>query len=118
MSDNNTLDQFGNEFINNARDRTLKIYEKIKKNEMKSKDKLILSEKINNLSIDEKLVLDEVVYEIVDLVLFNTLNFLEESTQIEFENTNLNELTDGLAGELYSEDGWIHKYSTYKASEK
>ena len=86
------LSQFGHEFIKNTRDRTFKIY--------------------------EKLILDDVVYEMVDLVLFNVLNFLEENTQIEFKDENINAITDGLAGELYSNEGWIRKFSAYHSTEK
>jgi hypothetical protein len=27
---------------------------------------------------------------------------------------NIRELSDGLSGEIYTEDGWIAKYSNYK----
>ncbi|WP_335953234.1 hypothetical protein [Acinetobacter higginsii] len=116
--ENEILSQFGNEFIKNARDRTLKIYDKLTKSEMKSKDDLALSKKIKSLNFDDKLVMDDVVYEMVDLALFNILNFLEERTQIEYEDANLNAITDDLAGELYSDEGWIKKFSAYNASEK
>lgn len=112
------LSQFGHEFIKNTRDRTFKIYKKLKNNEMKVKDNLILYNKINNLNLDEQLILDDVVYEMVDLVLFNVLNFLEENTQIEFKDENINAITDGLAGELYSNEGWIRKFSAYHSTEK
>ena len=75
MTEKEVLSQFGHEFIKNTRDRTLKSYAKLKNNEMKSKNNLILYNKIKNLNLNEQLILDDVVYEIVDLVLFNVLNF-------------------------------------------
>ena len=118
MTEKEVLSQFGHEFIKNTRDRTLKSYVKLKNNEMKAKDSLIIHNKINHLNLDKQLILDDVVYEMVDLVLFNVLNFLEESTQIEFEDENINAITDGLAGELYSNEGWIRKFSAYNPTEK
>ncbi|MDE6209993.1 MAG: hypothetical protein K2M73_10030 [Lachnospiraceae bacterium] len=31
-----------------------------------------------------------------------------------YDNINLNEESDGLSGELYTEDGWIEKYSSQR----
>ncbi|MCH4245394.1 hypothetical protein [Acinetobacter gerneri] len=112
------LDQFGEDFIKNVRDRVLGIHNKLKKNEMKSHSDIELSKKINSLNEKQKEILDEVVIETVDRILFNFLNFIEQDCQIIYEDKNINKLTDGLAGELYSDDGWIKKYSKFESSEK
>ena len=34
--------------------------------------------------------------------------------QLIFQGVDLKEVSDGLSGELYTEDGWIQKFSEYK----
>ena len=34
-----------------------------------------------------------------------------EEISLLYDDVNLNEESDGLSGELYTEDGWIEKYS-------
>lgn len=29
-----------------------------------------------------------------------------------YDNTNIKEISDGLSGELYAENGWIEKFTT------
>ena len=49
------------------------------------------------------------------------LGTLQEEEHEEIELTvkgrNLNEISDGLAGELYTEDGWIQKYTKQRYEE-
>ena len=35
----------------------------------------------------------------------------EKKEDFKFKKENLNDLSDGLSGELYTEDGWIKNYS-------
>lgn len=43
----------------------------------------------------------------------NMLFMIEEHEEIEllYKEENIAEKSDGLSGELYTEDGWIEKYS-------
>jgi len=38
----------------------------------------------------------------------------EEDIQLNVANKNVAELSDGLHGEIFSESGWIKKYSAFK----
>jgi hypothetical protein len=65
--------------------------------------------------------LRDVAYRMVDQALHNTLFMFEQNTDWKISNekqgiSSLNNLSDGLAGELYTEDGWIHQFSEYPAS--
>lgn len=54
---------------------------------------------------------------IVDTTLHHLLWTVEQEDLIEFtfkeddQIVNINEISDGLAGELYTEDGWISRFS-------
>lgn len=113
-----TLDEFGKNIITEVRDNTLDTYERIKVGSLKSKNKVEIFNRIESLDENAKNVLDDVVYNIVDLMLFNMLNNLEQSYEVKFENEIINDLSDGLSAELYSENGWIKRYSLFASSEK
>ncbi len=36
---------------------------------------------------------------------------VQDEIELLFKKENLNDLSDGLSGELYTEDGWIKNYS-------
>ena len=48
------------------------------------------------------------------------LNLIEENEdlQIIVDVENLNDISDGLAGELYTSDGWIHRFSNERHREQ
>jgi hypothetical protein len=64
--------------------------------------------------------IDAIVLNIIDRVLHNALWMFEQSADFTIcEKSSIDpdedivDLSDGLSGELYSEDGWIEKYSKY-----
>ncbi|MEW8078334.1 MAG: hypothetical protein AB2748_19045 [Candidatus Thiodiazotropha endolucinida] len=82
-----------------------------------------MSKQLSAFSEDEKDVIRNVVVSSIDDVIHNFLWMLEQheedinlycSADEESGSENVNELSDGLSGELYTEDGWIAKFSKYK----
>jgi hypothetical protein len=66
-------------------------------------------------------ILRDMAYRMVDLTIHNVLFMFEDSPSWKISNeqemiTSLSELSDGLAGELYTSDGWISKFSNYPPS--
>lgn len=116
------LSNFGESFIENVRDNSLFVFESILSGHMKDVESQIIYNKLNNLSKDERALLKQTVYKMVDLTIHNVMFFFEQDIddwkisspckQVE----DLANLSDGLTGELYSEDGWIKQYSKYKSS--
>ncbi|EFS6814276.1 hypothetical protein JR617_000290 [Listeria monocytogenes] len=54
---------------------------------------------------------------IVDNTLFNILTMFEQSEDkltLLANHENIIEASDGLAGELFTEDGWISKFSQFQ----
>src|SRR3954468_20739773 len=122
MEPTNTLDLFGQEFIEKVRDLSIEKYLMIRDGKMNSDQ----AKKINNLIVsftdEEKIKIDQIVFEVIDRVVFNSLRIFEDSEQFTIiekdqarAKNDIVKLSDGLTGELYSEDGWIKKYSKFPA---
>jgi len=114
------VEDFGALFIDRVWDNTVDTMGMIIDGKMKSERAQKLYAKINALDDNAKGVIKEVIMEAIGQNTFNVLQFFEEEEEyiIGFNGeegiTDLKELSDGLAGELYSEDGWIEKYSKTK----
>jgi hypothetical protein len=110
------LNTFGKDFIKSARNNTLEKMEMIINGKMKSQEAQIIYKKIKELPIKDKSIIKEIITETIDRTIFEVLNFFEEEEQYiigydnEGEIININELSDGLTGELYGEEGWIKKH--------
>ncbi|ARD85999.1 hypothetical protein A3306_01825 [Rickettsia bellii] len=115
------LDKFGKIYINFIRDNVLEGMEQIINNEYKGYYSQKLQKRIANLMPDQLNLLKFVIASAVDKSLHYTLFMLQEHEQDMQLNMydeddheySLVEISDGLCGELYSEDGWIAKYSKY-----
>jgi hypothetical protein len=111
---------FGEEFIKACRDRSLNEYLMLKTGEMKSSRARYIYDLISTLNFDDKEKIDIIVTEIINRVLHNTMRLFDESrefgiaekSKIDPDN-DLASSSDGLAGELYGENGWIAKYSKF-----
>lgn len=110
------LDEFGKIFMEETRDVSIRIMDKKIDGTMKSESAKEFSEKISGFTDEQKEILKSVVSETVDQVLHYFLFMIEEHEEIGllYDDVNLNEESDGLAGELYTEDGWIEMYSSQR----
>ena len=52
----------------------------------------------------------------MDITIHSFLNYIsnEENIKLLVEQEDICELSDGLSGELYTSDGWIERFSSYK----
>lgn len=125
MNDN-LLEDFGKEFIKKVRDVSIEQYEMIKTGNLNSESAQNLFKILSSFDQEQKEKIDYVVKNIIDRVLHKTLYMFEVSSLVvivdkeEAENNGIEgigDISDGLAGELYSEDGWIANYSEYPYNE-
>ena len=122
MSDN-ILDNFGEVLMRSVRDRTISNWDKILNGKMKGLSAQQVMEKTEEFSEEQKEILKWIIPKIVDVGLHNFLAMIEEYEDINVEvvtngeRGNIRELSDGLAGELYTEDGWISKFSKERYEE-
>ena len=113
------LSSFGEVFINDVRDRTIRNFDMIIAGKMRDESSQKLSETINQMSIEHRQLIDRIVPHIVDLCIHNMLCMVEghDNIDILIESQSISEISDGLSGELYTEDGWIQKYSKQRYEE-
>jgi len=122
MSDK-VLDKFGEVLIQSVRDRTISNCDKILNGQMKGITAQQVMEKLDGFSEEQKETLKWIVPKFVDIGLHNFLAMIEENENIRVEVVingevgNVRELSDGLAGELYTEDGWISRFSKERFEE-
>lgn len=117
---NDIMDYFGKTLMEEVRDRTIRVFDLKIKGNMKDEDSQRLYKRIEKLSNEQFNLIEEIIPQIVDLSLHNMLCMVEENPSIvvQIENENIIEFSDGLAGELYTEDGWIQRFSKQRYEER
>lgn len=112
----NELNEFGQILIQETRDKTITRFEKMVDGSLKSISAKAVQEKFNGFSAEQLEVVEWLIPQIVDSSLHNLLFMIEEHPELEviYKGVNVNEESDGLAGELYTEDGWIEQFSSIK----
>jgi hypothetical protein len=107
-------DDFGKDLIKEVRDRTIRQYHKKTSGLMKSEDDQALFRRYESLDESAKEFIKDLIPMIVDTSLHNTLCMIEDSDNfiLTVGEDDIRNVSDGLAGELYTEDGWIAKYSS------
>jgi len=112
------LEYFGKILMTEVRDRTIDQWEGNIEGRMKSKHSQEIFQKLQQLNIEEREYLKQLFSEVVDTTLHYLLTMIEENEKIEMnisndsrKSINIKQISDGLAGELYTEDGWIHSFS-------
>ena len=109
----NYLEEFGEIFIKEVRDRTIDLFDRKTQGLMKSKESQLLFERVTKLNDEQKSLISDIIPQIVDLSIHNMLCLFEEHDefQIIVGGENITDISDGLSGELYTSDGWIEKLS-------
>lgn len=109
----NDLSEFGSILMSDVRDRTIRLFDKKLQGAMQDEESKKLYERTLNLSNEQKKLLEDIIPKVVDLSIHNMLCMFEDHTEFEIvkDGKNIVEMSDGLAGELYTSDGWISQYS-------
>lgn len=121
MVETDSLQSFGQEYVRQLRDGSLAWLDAVMSGRMKGARCERLYASIADFSPQQREALRTLCAHLTDHVLHETLNFFEQSERWRLADEageNLAELSDGLCGELYGEDGWIEKFSGYPASLK
>ncbi|KPW79999.1 MULTISPECIES: hypothetical protein [Pseudomonas syringae group] len=117
MSNAQILDAFGEMLVLLVRDRTIEKFEKIENGSLKSQKGQELHGTLRKFNEEQKIAIKNLIVETVDNSLFNLLDMLEqnaEKIELNLNKKNINLLSDGLSGELFTDDGWIKKFSKKK----
>jgi len=123
MSEENNLDKFGKFLVENLRDKGISHAEFLLNNRWKSPALQNIQHELSYLSFSQKETVKKAIISTIDSAIHDFLFALQE--QADFDNEiqiivnedNIVELSDGIHGEAYSDDGWYAKYSKYETIE-
>ena len=120
---NNKLDQFGKFFVENLRDKGIGHAEVLLNNKSKAPSSLDLQSELNKFNDLEKELIMKTVISSIDVAIHDFLFALQEladfdnNIKIMVDDENIVELSDGIHGESYSDDGWNARYSQFGDTE-
>ena len=123
MRDNAVLEKFGRIAMTEVRDEAISKFEMILSGKMKSDSAIMLHEKLSGFSDADRDIIKHTLVSSIDDVIHNFLWMFEQhedDLKLLCRNdgkadwTDVEESSDGLAGELYTEDGWIAKFSQFR----
>lgn len=119
-----SLDILGQFLMKYVRDETISNWDSIVNGKMKGITAQKVKERIANLNEEQLETLKWIIPKIVDQGLHNLLVMFEECEELFLgvntesgEVEDIKEESDGLAGELYTEDGWITQFSKERYDE-
>ena len=120
MNKNMILNNFGNTLIKDVYDNGIERYKKILSGNVKAPSLIRLHDKLEKeLIINNSDTFDRFEQECLTSILHHFLWMIEQSDEFDLiaktdeGDISLKEISDGLCGELYSDEGWISKYSAY-----
>jgi hypothetical protein len=113
------LDEFGKIFISEVRDRSIEDVDMSISGTYRSKRAIELTQQFSSLDKNSKEFIKRIIPFAIDYCLNNFLEMFEEHEELllGMEGKDLCKISDGLSGELYTEDGWIQKYTTQRYEE-
>lgn len=115
-----SLDKFGNFIVRSLFDKGLDRYYDLVQNKLKSQSTEALRKDMQQFNEQQITIINNLVTNILTSSIHDFLYSIEERTNFEndleilIDGKNIIELSDGLNGELFSNEGWIKKYSIYK----
>lgn len=119
----NVLNYFGKILMAEVRDETITSWDMMLNGKMKGITAQQVREKIAGFSDEQLEVLTWLIPKITDTCLHNLLVMLEQNDEVKVFlndgkiNTDIKEISDGLECELYTEDGWIKRFSKERYDE-
>ncbi len=119
MDTENQLDKFGKFLVEHLRDKGIRKAEGLLIDEYKAPALLNLQADLYELSENQKELVKKTVTICIDSAIHDFLFALQEKAdfendiQIMVDGQNIVELSDGIHGEAYSDEGWYAKYSKY-----
>ena len=111
---NSPLDTFGKLLVENYIDSGLDKFQELTNGKIKAHSLKKLQEQLKLFDDNEIEIIKDLLSEILVSTTHDFLFSIQENDiQIIVDNHNVEKLSDGLHGELFTEDGWIKKFSTH-----
>lgn len=110
------LDLFGKMMMENVRDESIDMAELIISGKMKDKRMMSVINELQDVSAEQKEAYIKIAIRAVDITLSHFMWFIEQEDKVDLiirddETYSIKLISDGLKGELFSEDGWISRFS-------
>lgn len=121
------LEEFGQILVKHIRDATFEQFKEMCNGKLNSKSAQIIHKNFEKFTNEQKEIIQSLVLDSIDNTLHHFLWMIEQYEEfdlIKYQDEkkssyiSLRDISDGLCGELYTEDGWIEKYSKYPPSLK
>ncbi|WP_444912900.1 hypothetical protein [Microbulbifer sp. PAAF003] len=112
----NNLEKFGKIISQELWDRSLNRYLDLEAGNLKSPELKELISKLSEFTEEQKIVIRKLLTECVNSGIHGFLFAIEEEKEgisIAVNGQIAANQSDGLSGELYSEDGWLERYSEH-----
>ncbi|RDU23586.1 epimerase [Anaerosacchariphilus polymeriproducens] len=115
----NILDYFGNKLMKEVRDETISSLDMMIDGKMKGSTAQQIRGKISTFNEEQLMTIKWLITKITDLSIHNLLMMIEQNDDIKVmvDDNDIKEDSDGLEGELYTEDGWISRFSKERYEE-
>lgn len=118
------LDKFGEFFVRNTRDKMLSDLEMLFRGAWKAPTMQALQTKLAGFTDAQKAVIRESADHMITTGMHDLLFALQEeadangSIRVLVDGTEVAKLSDGMHGEIFTEDGWIARFSEFPSDEK
>ncbi len=119
MSD--TLDKFGRLIVDKLKDKQIDWFKGLIQGKWSSQESKELHAKLSKLTQEEKQVVADVLEKVLENSMHDFLFAIQESNDLDsglkvfMDGENVAELSDGLHGEIFTEEGWIERFSRHKS---
>ena len=113
-----TLDKFGQFIVEHLRDSGIDFGDILLKKQWKAPALQNIQKELGNLSDHQKTIIHKAIVLTIDHAIHDFLFALQETDdiQISVNGKNIVELSDGIHGESYTEDGWNARFSKFEPS--
>ncbi len=109
------IEKFGKFIVENLRDKGIDFAEDLLKGHWKAPELIEMQNEIANFNSSQKTVFIKAITATIDGAMHDFLFALQEINDIKIlvDGQNIVELSDGIHGEAYSDEGWFAKYSNH-----
>ncbi|MDQ8205786.1 DUF6547 family protein [Pelagicoccus sp. SDUM812003] len=117
------IEKFGEFFVRNTRDQALHNLNTLLSGAAKAPDQQSLQRSLAEFSEEQKQTIRELVDDLTTgmmhdlLYAFQEASDSEEGIIVQVDGKDIAQESDGLHGELFTEDGWIKRFSEYEYDE-
>ncbi|WP_088341940.1 DUF6547 family protein [Robiginitalea sediminis] len=118
---NDPLDKFGKLVVEKLRDKQIDAFQGLIKGKWRDKKSKELHAKLSKFTLNQKQVVADVLEEALENAMHDFLFAIQESNDLDdglkvyMNGKNVAELSDGLHGEIFGEEGWVHRFSRHKS---